>query len=452
MTACTNDGATVTTPVASTSVPSPSTTSQGGTPQDATPPIDANRTTSTTVAPRTPVLLRLSPAERLAAAGGVSIAVALGDEALGAMDEVEFQMTVELANDAELEFLYVAPSGEGAEVAWTQKVELDDVVGWVDVAQPWRTEREPGSEIHLVWQWLGDRDSYAAQLDRALPRVNVVSPSWWRVREDGTLADFVEPGYVGDAHEREVAIWPAIAGLNADGNHAFLAAPDTRSAVATRISEQARLLGADGINLDIEGFRDEDGPAYTEFVRELAELVHEWGGVVSHDLIPRSDSWEISPPELAFWSTAPQRRELAELTDYTVLMAYDQHNRFRPAGPVASPDWVNQVLAHSLRYTDPHELILGLPFYGRVWDPDALDAPRALPIGDLVDLAATGVSIFDDSFELQRVDLPDGRFLWLEDPALIGGRMQLAQHMGLAGWAAWRLGFASPEIWDEVPP
>ena len=90
MTACTNDGATVTTPVASTSVPSPSTTSQGGTPQDATPPIDANRTTSTTVAPRTPVLLGLSPAERLAAAGGVSIAVALGDEALGAMDEVEF--------------------------------------------------------------------------------------------------------------------------------------------------------------------------------------------------------------------------------------------------------------------------------------------------------------------------------------------------------------------------
>ncbi|NNF68499.1 MAG: hypothetical protein HKN01_01905, partial [Acidimicrobiia bacterium] len=151
----------------------------------------------------------------------------------------------------------------------------------------------------------------------------------------------------------------------------------------------------------------------------------------------------------SFWSTAPRRRELADLADYLVLMAYDEHNRFRPDGPVASPQWVEDNLRYLLRFADPHEIVIGLNFYGRIWDPDELDKPRAVGLGSLVDLAAGGEATFDPETGLDRVELSDGRHLWLETPE--GLRFDLIDEYGLAGWAAWRLGFDSAAIWEAVP-
>ena len=49
-----------------------------------------------------------------------------------------------------------------------------------------------------------------------------------------------------------------------------------------------------------------------------------------------------------------------------------------------------------------------------------------------------------------RVDLPDGRFLYLEDSKLIADRLKLVDEYGLAGWAAWRLGLDSPSLWAAL--
>jgi spore germination protein YaaH len=216
------------------------------------------------------------------------------------------------------------------------------------------------------------------------------------------------------------------------------------------IAGRAESIGADGVNLDIEGYREEDAAAFLVFAQEITDLVHAWGGTVSYDLIPRSDSWDIAPSDLAFWSTAPPRREIASIVDYTVLMAYDQHNRYRPAGPVAAPAWVEDTLVYVLRFADPHTVLLGVPFYGRIWDPDELERPRARGVGSIADLASGGAATFDPTFGLDRVTLDDGRFLWREDPALLADRLTLVDDFGLAGWAAWRLGFDSPGLWDVL--
>ena len=166
--------------------------------------------------------------------------------------------------------------------------------------------------------------------------------------------------------------------------------------------------------------------------------------------MPRTDTWTVIPKDLEFWSTAPQRRELAEIVDYTILMSYDQFNRYRPGGPVAAPWWVEDTLVYQLRYSDPHELILGVPFYGRVWDPNDLEHPRAFPLDRLERLADTGTEAWDDTYGLNRVELPDGRFLYLEDSELIADRLGLVGEYGLAGWAAWRLGFDSATLWEAI--
>jgi spore germination protein YaaH len=302
--------------------------------------------------------------------------------------------------------------------------------------------------VGLVWQSQGNSAEYLEQLDGAGGEVSVVSPLWWWMRADGTVVGSPDPAYVEAVHDRNIAVWPAIVGLDADAHHLAFSDPARRTALAFQISEEVRATGADGINIDIEGYRAEDAANFLAWVEELSGLVRDWGGVVSYDLIPRSDRWDVSPAEISFWSTAPLRSELSAATDCTVLMAYDQHNRFRPSGPVASPGWVEEVLVYALGHVDPAKLVLGMPFYALVWDPADLESPRAVGLDEIDLLITEGTASFDAVHGLARVELEDGRFLWAEDTAGLDHRLDLVEEHGLAGWAAWRFGFDHPGIWE----
>ena len=343
---------------------------------------------------------------------------------------------------AELRFSYQTAGGELTEPTWTQQVGAGP---FETVVQPWRGTR-PTAEggIRLAWQATGTTHRYVAELDRA-PGLTVTSPVWWFLSADGELTSDADPVLVDAAHERGIAVWPAIASLDADRIHAGMADPD---GLAVAVAAAAERLAADGVNVDLEGYRHEDAAAVAEFVEALAAAVHEWGGVVSIDLIPRSDGWEITPPELEFWSSAPDRRRLAAAVDYVVLMAYDQFNRYRPAGPVSGPAWVEETLRYLLRHADADRVILGVPFYGRVWDPDDLFAPRALGGGAMAELAASGEREYDVPFGVDRVDLPDGRFLWVETAVDLAPG--LVDRYGLASIAGWRLGLDDREVWGVL--
>ena len=425
----------------------PATTSTLGTTSTA-----ATTSTSGTTQPIAHLTLVLDQVEALAVDRGIQLEVSNeAGEVLGRLDRDHPKLDVDPSTRG-LTIRYLSAEAEPTGVAWDQVVEMPVTT----IRQPWRGQGgcvvtlPDGSSapVVLVWQSGGRSADYVHQLDGAGGVVTVVSPIWWRMGADGSVVSSVDPDYVAAVHDRNVAIWPAIAGFDADRHRLVFSDPRRRSALAAEVSEEAQQVGADGINIDIEGYRSEDAEGFLVFVEELAALVHAWGGVVSHDLVPRSDTWDVGPEELSFWSTAPPRRELSATTDCTMLMAYDQYNRYRPAGPVASPGWVEEVLVHALRHTDPGQLVLGVPFYGRVWDPDDLARPRALAIGDLEQLVGEGTVSFDPSHGLDRVDLDDGRFFWVETPARLEHRFDLVAEYGLAGWAAWRFGFDHPEIWS----
>ncbi len=430
---------------APTAVTSPSTVSPTAAPQ--VDPAGGVETTPPPVTdPGVVTTLRLSPREALAVDGDVRLVGTwdAGDRS-GAVRFGPGTHTVDVTLRQPATFTFAYPGGD---VTWAQEVTPGAVV---DIAQPWRRTNPPApaGDLAVVWLALGDTASYLAQLDAA-PGANVASPVCWFVSSEGGLSNGCDARFVAAAQDRGFAVWPAVAGLDADANHLAFSDPAQRSAHAATLSEWGRELGADGINLDIEGYREEDAAAFAAFVAELVPLVHEWGGTVSYDLIPRTDAWDVGPPELAFWSTAPPRRQLVDLVDYTVLMSYDQFNRFRPAGPVASPAWVEDTLTYLLRYADPEDVILGVPFYGRIWDPNELERPRAVGIASLANLAQTAETAFDETHGLERATLADGRYFWVETPDGLNHRLDVVAEHGLAGWAAWRLGFDAPAMWDAI--
>lgn len=341
---------------------------------------------------------------------------------------------------------YLDGHGNATDISWQQSVEKS---GDVTISQAWRSQRPaPPGDIVLAWQSTGETPEYLAELDRA-PGLTVTSPIWWFIQADGSLADVKDSGFVAGAHARGVQVWPAIAGLDAGANHIALTDPE---GVAATIAARALEVGADGVNVDIEGYWDEDGDEMVRLVSELSKRVHAWGGLVSVDVTSLTDLWVITSPDSGdlFWSTAPKRRELAEVADYLVLMAYDEYNRVRPNGPVASPHWVEDTARYLTRLADPERVILGIPFYGRLWDPDPGVRPRAIGIGSLTSLAASGSAIYDERFGLDKATLPDGTFLWVESPAALRHRVDLVDELGLAGVAGWRLGFDSSAIWQVI--
>ncbi len=348
----------------------------------------------------------------------------------------------------EVTFEYLTPDGAPTGTCWRHPVPAS---GPLVARQPWRTGARGDGSIVLAWQATGDTARYVAELDAA-PGLTVTSPVWWHLDSAGELVSSADAALVAAARARGIEVWPAIASLDAARTRTALADPGRRRALAEEVSERARRLGAGGVNLDIEGFHVPDAPLVTAFAREVTAAVHGWGGVTSFDLTVRSDAWQLTVAEGPFWSTAPERRALASAVDYLVLMAYDQHNRHRPAGPVADQPWVEDAVRYLLRHVDPGQVILGVPFYGRIWDPADLASPRAVGIGRIVEAAAAGRVDDDPAFAADRVTLPDGRITWAELPAGLAARRALVDEFALAGIAAWRLGFDSPAVWPHVAP
>jgi spore germination protein YaaH len=408
-------------------------------------PVGASLGTAPTEYSGEAVILKVDPAER-AALGARSALLVQWAGGQAVLSDCAPSVGVRMDLPSQVTVTYLDGHGNATDISWQQSVEKS---GAITISQEWRKKRPaPPGDIVLAWQSTGETPDYLAELDRA-PGLTVTSPIWWFIQGDGSLADVKDSGFVTGAHARGVEVWPAIAGLDAASNHIALQNPE---GLAATVAARAREVGADGVNVDIEGYWDGDGDEVVRFVAELSSRVHSWGGLVSVDVTSLTDLWVITSPDTGdlFWSTAPRRRELAEAADYLVLMAYDEYNRVRPFGPVASPHWVEDTARYLTRLADPERVILGIPFYGRLWDPDPAVRPRAIGIGSLTSLATSGAAVYDKRFGLDKVTLPDGTFLWVESPEALRHRVDLVEELGLAGLAAWRLGFDSTAIWQVI--
>ena len=119
-------------------------------------------------------------------------------------------------------------------------------------------------------------------------------------------------------------------------------------------------IDLDGINIDIENVREEDGPLVTQFVREATPYFHQAGLIVSMD---------ITFMTTGNWSAFYEREKLAESVDYLIVMAYDEHwGSSEIAGSVASFPWVEANLQKLLEVVPNDKLILGVPLYTRLWE------------------------------------------------------------------------------------
>jgi spore germination protein YaaH len=318
---------------------------------------------------------------------------------------------------------------------------------------PWKPEK---GRINLVWEMMYSVRPNLQQIGK-IEGLDVISPTWFQVEDDqGNIINRSDATYVEWAHQNGYKIWALFSNdfQDIDATSRFLNNTDARDNAIRQILTYASLYKLDGINIDFENIYKEDKDALTQFVREITPLLREQGLVVSIDVnIPGgSDTW----------SKCYDHKALGEIVDYVMLMTYDQHWAGSPvAGSVAQLSWVENNLVKVLELVPREKLLLGLPFYIRLWQEEAVAGtvkvtnPSVLTMKgarEVVNKYDATVEWDEESGQFYAEYEKDGKTykMWIEDENSINLKSSLVHKYKLAGTAAWKRSDASNEIWNVL--
>jgi len=335
-----------------------------------------------------------------------------------------------------------------------------DISGRPTILPTWinNMEQHPpnwsGGKINMVWEVVYHPDANDIHMRTPFhSSLTVVSPQWFRFNGDDLRLDSVASrAYVDWAHDQGVYVWPLVFDVNQREARAILMNREARQTVIDQIVTFVSWYNLDGINIDIEHlFAEEEGPYKIQFLRELAIPMREMGVVLSADVkVPME------------WSRFYRRYLIGLTVDFVVVMTYDEHWNTSPvSGPVASLPWVQNGIANMLMEVPREKLIMGLPFYNRIWREVVLD--DGPPTTSNRGMGAT-VEFFEERGVVWEWDstiasyygevgaVEDGQAVlyrvWRECARSITMKLQVHVVNDLAGIASWRRGFESPDIWE----
>ena len=320
--------------------------------------------------------------------------------------------------------------------------------------------------VVMGWHQVFSESGYS-QLDDIISTakgMNVICPTWFTIKDnDGNIQNLGEKKYVTKAHKAGLQVWVMLDDINisTDGLQVF-GTTSHRKTLITAVIDAVKELGADGINLDVETIKSDVGPSYIQFIRELSAACRKEKLVLSVD--------NYSPmPHTAFYD----RTQQGQVVDYVVVMAYDEHYNGSEEGSVASIGFVEQGIKDTLEEVPAEQVILGVPFYTRVWELTPVaegtdaeiseeDALRGYSISSEavsmseVDsrVAANGVNLewLEDCGQYYAEYQYDGKTykIWVEDQKSIGEKLNVMKENHLAGASFWKLGYEKNTIWDTI--
>ncbi|CAG7646032.1 glycosyl hydrolase family 18 protein [Paenibacillus allorhizosphaerae] len=324
--------------------------------------------------------------------------------------------------------------------------------------QPEFVPKQPvAGKINMTWEQVFNKNPDTSKIP-PMPGLDVVSPTWFQLEDgEGNIKNNADPAYVKWAHNNGYQVWALFSnGFEPKRTTEALATYDKRMKMIKQLLSFAQMYSLQGINIDFENVNLKDKQNLVQFVREMTPLLHEQGLIVSIDVTALSSSES--------WSMFYDRKALVEVVDYLVLMAYDEHWASSPkAGSVASLPWVEKSVADLLNQEKipPQKLILGIPFYTRVWTEElqkdgktkvsARSVYMDMPQRVIKEMKLTPV--FSPETGQNYVEYKeDGNLkrIWIEDETSVRARIALVRKYDLAGVASWTRGYENPEAWKWI--
>ena len=365
--------------------------------------------------------------------------------------------------------LYVDAATEQEQNGFVKVMTADGIIGYVqtraltdsyyetlesDFEAPVYTSIQRDYTINMVWHQVTNQsanDNVMSLLENT-KGITAISPTWFRIASvDGTLSSLASESYVARMKEQGIEVWALVDNFHPDvDTFQVLSYTSRRERLVNEIIAAAIKYGLNGINIDFESLDVETGPHYIQFLRELSVKCRTNGIVLSVDnYVPASYN--------AFYD----REEQGEIVDYVIIMGYDEHHsRSETAGSVASIDYTREALENTLEEVPAEKIIMGIPFYTRLWREATIDGVTSLSSEALSMASAESVieqygaePVWDEETGQYYIEYErDGAVykMWQEEERSIEEKMKVIHDAQIAGVAAWRLGYETPEIWNVI--
>ena len=321
-------------------------------------------------------------------------------------------------------------------------------------------EKQIEGKINMTWDYYSEVGSAPDRTGTTIDGVNVVSPSFFYIDENGRFTENVgESGeaYIDWAHENDYKVWPMVSNAPAANESLEITSEimnsyENRKELIEQIVDACVAYDLDGINIDFENMKQEDIDLYSRFIIELTPRLNEIGMVVSVDV--------TAPDGGETWSMCFDRNVIGDVADYIVFMAYDQNGvSSTTPGTTAGYNWVELNLVKFLQTEeiDPDKLILGIPFYTRIWTEDTdgvIVRNSTVNMEDIEDILPDNVErTWDDELKQYYVEYQEENYtrkMWIEDIESLKAKVSLVNEDNLAGVASWQYGMETEDVWSML--
>ena len=334
-------------------------------------------------------------------------------------------------------------------------VKTNTLVNLDQIRSTLNLEKQIDGNVSMVWDYFSQYVT-APQREGEIKGVNVVSPTFFALQKLGKgniVANVGEEGeeYIDWAHSNGYKVWALVSNDSMkETTSEILNDYELRKQFINNILTVVEIYNLDGINLDFENIYEADKNMYTRLVVELAPRLREMGKVLSVDV--------TAPDGSPDWSLCYDRNEIANAADYIIFMGYDQNGISSPKeGTTAGCDWVKANINKFLGQegVDSSKLILGVPFYTRVWiEKDGELYSKVWDMEDIYENIPEGTNIeWDDSLKQNYAEYEqDGATykVWIEDDDSIKAKLELVNEYNLAGAAYWEKDREPDEIWNTI--
>jgi spore germination protein YaaH len=314
---------------------------------------------------------------------------------------------------------------------------------------------------NMTYIYFGDYSRYTKMVEDTQNSVNEVAPAYFELDSSGNLilTPSVSSDFINNMHDKGILVVPYIS--NNWDRSIGRAALYNRETLARDLVKAVSDYDLDGINVDIENVTHTEREAYVDFVRILRELLPQ-GKILAVAVAANPNGATTG------WLGSYDYAGLAQYSDYLMIMAYDEAYYGGTPGPVASLGFVEKSIKYALKYTSKDKLMLGLPFYGRIWAVNG-GAPNGYGISNVkateligkyrgtvkyyADSGSACATITVKSSDIKPViggkTLASGTYvIWFSDERSTKASLELVTKYDLRGTGSWSLGQETDDTWD----
>lgn len=311
-------------------------------------------------------------------------------------------------------------------------------------------------KISLVWDYFSEYSTAPNRTGTKIEGINVVSPSFFYLEKlgKGNLLENVDnsgKNYISWAHSNGYKVWPIVSNNSMqETTSEIMNDYELRKKLINQILEYVKKYNLDGVNINFENMKEEDKSLFSRFLIELTPRMKEIGKVVSVDVTEPDGS-----PE---WSLCFDRNVLGKVVDYMMFMAYDQTGSFSTSpGTTAGFNWVNVNVNKFLGQEEvsKEKLILGIPFYTRLWkEKDGKVTSTVVSMKNIDSQIPSNASKeWDENLKQYYTQFEkDGAVykMWIEDERSIKEKLSLIKEKDLQGVCFWVKDFEKDSVWNIV--